>query len=304
MFTRNSCALILFIFISHSYVSGQQKLNKETRNYKWEAGLNFGHAAIKGDVRSLMPTPGWGVYVNRSFAEWFSLQAYYSGGIVIGMNFVPSYNFGKNTAWKSKYNGPVIIQQNGILFLVNSADGKSYPVNQANADIVYYNYRTAFNQLSLLSRFAVTIKSIKPQIGFYLLLGAGGMSYRSKVDALDANGLTYEPLFRSVYNNFGASRGKAKEILTDLFAGMDRVYETDAETNGKQGGINPVIQGGFGISFKLSERIKIGIEHLISTTNERLLDGQQWQEVPVGDAELTKKFDRLHFTSIGLSCSF
>lgn len=304
MFTRISCVLILFIFMSHSYVSAQQKLNRETRNYKWEAGINFGDAAIKGDVKSLMPSAGWAVYVNRSLAEWFSLQVYYSGGIAKGMNFVPSYNFGKNTAWRSKYNGPVIIQRNGILFLVNSADGNSYPANQANADIVYYNYRTSFNQLSLQSRFTVTIKSIKPQIGFYLLLGAGGMSYQSKVDALDANGLTYEPLFRSVYSNYGASRAKAREILTDLFAGMDRVYETDAETNGKQSEINPVFQGGFGITFKLSERIKIGIEHLITNTNERLLDGQQWQEIPFGDAVMTKKFDRLHFSSIGLSYSF
>jgi outer membrane protein OmpA-like peptidoglycan-associated protein len=56
-----------------------------------------------------------------------------------------------------------------------------------------------------------------------------------------------------------------------------------------------------GVAIKLSKRLNLAIEDRITVIKDDLLDGQQWQEHPTGDAALTSDFDSYNYATIGLN---
>lgn len=294
--------LLSVLILLFSPAVAQDNKNKNLKN-KWLAGISFGNASIKGEVTALFPQSGWGTYIQKPITKWFAVQLYYTGGIARGLNLMPAYNYGKNEAWSTRYNAPVIVQEpNGSERLRNSADGTPY--TSTSGDPVYYNYRTVFHQLSLQARFSYTIETIKPRIGFYALLGAGGLSYKTKVDALDGTGYKYAPLFRSINNTYQTGGMDKGIVLKELNASMDHTYETNAEADEQKKPITQVFQPGIGITIHLNNKIQIGLEYLVSFTNQTLLDGQRWNEKPIGDATIARYFDRFNYASLHLCYGF
>lgn len=297
------------------FLQNQYPFPAKPRN-QWEVGLSVGNVAISGDVNARIPQIGWGAHVRKAFGYIFSARLAYSGGIAKGMNWNPAYNYGKNTAWKSNYIAPINVQSppnSGNLRQLQSTNGfLPYPVGQLTGDPVYYNYRTVSHQLALQG--IITLNNIrfhKSKTGFviYGLGGIGGLIYESKVDALDASGLPYNALFRSVYNKYQVAHKNKGDILRDLRAGMDKKYETAAEGQNLRRPklfdmtFKPTVQVGVGVAFKLSKRFSVGVEEVLSWTNDDLLDGQRWQESSMGDAAMTRDFDTWHYTSVNLNYS-
>ncbi len=300
----------------NEFLQNQYPFPAKPRN-QWEIGLSVGNVAISGDVNAKLPQIGWGAHVRKAFGYIFSARLQYSGGIAKGMNFTPAYNYGKNTAWADKYNAPVNVRSNqfpggsvGTLYQISSKTG--LPFTDAMQDPVYYNYRTVSHQLSLQG--IVTLNNIrfhksKTNFVIYGIGGVGAMIYKTGVNALDENGNTYANLFRAVQSKYAYEHKNRSSILRDLRAGMDKSYETDAEGQGWRRPklfdmtLKPTVQAGVGVAFKLNKRLSLGIEEILTWTNDDLLDGQRWQEQAKGDASMTRDFDSWHYTSLSLNYS-
>jgi OmpA-OmpF porin, OOP family len=304
------------------FLQNQYPFPAKPRN-QWEIGISAGNIFISGDVNTRLPNWAWGAHVRKAFGYVFSTRLAYSGGIAKGMNWLPAYNYGKNPAWKDNYIAPINTQWRGSLSPTQTAGQLyqlqstnlflAYPTGARGGDPVFYNYKTNIHQLALQG--IITLNNIrfhKAKTGFliYGIAGVGAMGYETKVDAFDAAGRPYNALFNTVANNYSSNSYKNRnKVLRDLRAGMDRVYESNADGHQLRRPkafdltIKPSVQGGVGVAFKLSRRFSLGIEEVHSWTNDDLLDGQRWQEHSFGDAVMTRDFDTWHYTNVSLNYS-
>src|SRR5690349_44727 len=115
------------------FLNGTNNFPAKPRN-QWEVGVKVGAFTISGDVPAIFPTPGFGVHVRKAFGYVFSMRLEYMYGIGKGLSFLPSANFGKNTAWNQFYNSPGRP-------IVNPGQ----PASQT----IYYNYRAKVQDLAL-----------------------------------------------------------------------------------------------------------------------------------------------------------
>ena len=299
------------------FLKNQYAFPAKPRN-QWEIGISVGNVAVSGDVANRFPNIGWGVHIRKAMGYIFSARLSYSGGIARGMNWLPSFNYAKNTAWANNYVAPKNEQYTGAPF-PGWVSGTLYQVNSTNrnllfntgaADPVYHNYKTNIHQLALQG--IVTLNNVrfhKAKTGFllYAIGGVGAMVYDVNVNALDERGGTYAGLFREINKTYNDGYSDRRKLLRDLRAGMDNTYETpaDGESDRRPNLFNrtlkPTVMAGIGVTFKINKRLSIGIEEVHTWTNDDLLDGQRWQESPYGDAAMTRDFDTWHYTNVNLN---
>jgi outer membrane protein OmpA-like peptidoglycan-associated protein len=309
----------------NEFLQNQYPFPAKPRN-QWEVGISVGNVAISGDVNMRLPNIGWGAHVRKAMGYVFSARLAYSGGIAKGMNWLPSYNYARNPAFARNYIAPVNTLWQGApipggpgsipgqLYQLQSTNlFAAYPQSPNTGDPVFYNYRTTMHQVALQG--IVTLNNVrfhKAKTGFiiYAIGGVGGMVYDAKVDAFDASGNSYVTHFRTIQNKYNNNEYKNRnKVLRDLRAGMDRVYESDADGHQLRRPklfdmtFKPTVQAGFGVGFKLNKRWSLGIEEILTWTNDDLLDGQRWQETPFGDAAMTRDFDSWHYTNVNLNYS-
>ncbi len=270
---------------------------KKPRN-QMEIGISGGAFTVSSDVRAKFPTIGGAIHIRKALGYLFSLRLQYLYGIGKGLNFVQSTNFGHNPAW-SKYSGPV---RNGNGVLVSSN-------NTASFDKVFYNYKAKVQDLSLQGIFTINnIRFHKQKNGFLIYAGGGvgGTIYHTMINALDASGNPYKALFNSITPGVDQYKNR-KDVIDKLKAGMDDTYETEAQTAGGRRpkiGKNTFKPSGTilgGMAFKLGKRINLALEDRFTIIKDDLLDGQEWQEHPEGDAALTPDYDAYNYFSIGLN---
>jgi outer membrane protein OmpA-like peptidoglycan-associated protein len=267
------------------FMANEYAFPAKPRN-QWELGIKVGAFSIAGDVRSRFPGIGAALHVRKALGYVFSLRGELGFHTTKGLNFQPSINYTKNSAW-AEY--------------VDITGQPTQPV--------FYNYKSNIIDLSLQG--VVTLNNIrfhKAKTGFnlYLFAGIGGMIYDTKVDALDGN-TPYD--FSNIYNTYqatGFSYEDRKDIRSDLKDLLDGDYETEGETDNGQPEFlgepfKPVFNFGAGVQFKLSKKLSLGIEDKLSITKSDLLDGQQWQENGVAATAMTRDFDSYNFLSIGLN---
>lgn len=288
----------------------------------WEVGVKTGFMTVSGDVATqFLTAPNFGVHVRKSFGYLFSLRLEYINGSAKGLNWQPSENYFRNQAWsRNGYYGlyrentgllrPATIGANGNI--INAAPTKG-------RDLVYYNYKTKIQDLSLQGIFTVNnVRFHKQKTGIVLYGGAGvGLTaFNVMVNAKnDGQGGTgngdYAKLFKDVNDaqNLGLYQNR-KAIITALKAGMDDTYETEAESEISPATTRPFLGKNTlkpsgtvigGVAFKLGNRINLAIEDRWTFVKTDLLDGQQWQESARGDATMTRDFDSYNFLSIGLN---
>ncbi len=256
---------------------------------QWEIGVKGGVSSVAGDVRSIFPTGGFGIHVRKALGYVFSLRAEYTWNRARGLNFSPSAGYSRNSTWATSGYTP-------------------------GTDVVFYNYKTRIQDLSLQG--VVTLNNIrfhKAKTGFnlYAFGGIAGTIYNTYINAKDPNGNSYAGLFNSITPGTYSDR---KAIKKALKAGMDKTYETHAETDPLQPQLfhesfKPSIQLGIGMAFKLSNKFNLAIEERYSIIKSDLLDGQQWQEntfvnPPVVGTNVpaqTRDFDSYNFFSVGLN---
>ena len=275
-----------------------------------EFGISTGIANVSGDVSTkLFTAPNFGFTVRKAIGYLFSLRAEYINTEMKGLNWKGSEAFSKNSAW-GDYFAPVRTPSGAVVN--KNASGATNPTN----DIVYYNYKTKLQDLSLEG--IITLNNIrfhKAKTGFIIYGGAGiGASlFKTKVNAKDANGLPYRALFNSTFAKYASEPNlykKRKSILRELRNGMDNTYETDAQSTNSNGATTPGVGSKTikpsatvlaGVAFKLSKRVNLAIEDRFTTVKSRLLDGQQWQEQPVSDPAQVGQFQSYNYASARLN---
>ena len=248
----------------------------------WEVGLKGGMFNISGDVSSLI-SPGFGVHVRKAFGYVFSARLEYMYGIGKGLSWLQSSNYTLNPAWA-----------------LNGYDIATHPY-------VFYNYKTIVQDLSLEGVFSlnnIRFHKRKSGVNFYGFVGIGGMIYDAKVNAL--NGTTpYD--FTGINGGQNGTWKTRKDVRDELKDLMDDSYETPAENHGDRrpklfgNTFKPVGHVGFGVAFKLSNRLNLAIEDRFTFTNDDLLDGQQWAEQTPSAPVFTRNYDTYNFASIGLN---
>ncbi len=269
---------------------------------QWEVGVSTGIFTVSGDIPATVFTaPNFGVHVRKAFGYIFSLRLQYINTVGKGMSWLASNNYGKNTAWNTKYNAPV--RKTGT---PDRTVGTLDPTGTRLYEKVFYNYKTKVQDLGLQG--IVTLNNIrfhKQKTGI-VIYGGGGIGatlYQTKVNALNGTA-TYTSLFNSIAS--GSYSGR-KDVLKALKAGMDKTYETDAENHGSRRpkiGNNTLKPSGtvlMGVAFKLGKRINLAIEDRWTFIKDDLLDGQRWQEHAYGDAVMTRDFDSYNYASVGLN---
>ena len=263
----------------------------------WEIGISAGAFNVSGDVTGKFPTLGFSAHVRKALGYVFSLRLQYLNGVGKGQSWGASENYQKNTAW-SKYSAPD--SRGGTL--TTTIPGR-------NVDRIYYNYKNKTQDLSLQG--IVTLNNVrfhKAKSGWVVYIGAGvgATAYETKINTQKDDGTTYADLFNTIAANPLIYKDR-KDIRKAIEAGMDDSYETDAQNNGER---RPKLGNQTlrmsttvlaGIQFKLGKRINLALENRHTFVKDDLLDGQQWQEHPYGDAALTSNWDSYNYLSLGLN---
>ncbi|MDQ6756480.1 MAG: OmpA family protein [Bacteroidota bacterium] len=263
-----------------------------------EIGISGGMFSVSGDVPSQFPTPGGSIHIRKALGYVFSVRAQYTYGIAKGLSWIASGNFAKNPAW-SAYAAPFRTNSGP---LASTIPGRAFQT-------VFYNYRAQVQDLSLQG--IITLNNIrfhkqKSGIVIYGGVGFGMTAYHTMVNALDANGQPYTALFNSIPIS-SQTHDNRKAVLDALKNGMDDTYETEAQRPGIRRGVlgdNTIRPSGHfigGVAFKLSKRINLAFEEKYTVVKDDFIDGQIWQEHPIGDAALTPEFDSYNYASIGLN---
>ena len=263
----------------------------------WEVGVSGGLFNISGDVASVLPTFGFSAHVRKSLGYLFSLRVQYLYGTAKGLNWKASGNYAKNEAFSQYYSAPNI--------------SGSTTIPGQRPEVVYYNYKNKTQDLSIQGIFSLNNIKFHKQTSKWNLYGGAGIgfsAYETRINARnESTGSTYSALFTDLFTNVAYKYSNRNDIRKKLRDGMDNTYEEAAETYGerkpKMGSqtVNFATTGIVGISYRLAKRINISLEDRHTFVKDDLLDGQQWQEHPYGDAVLTANWDSYNYLSLGIN---
>jgi outer membrane protein OmpA-like peptidoglycan-associated protein len=238
-----------------------------------ELGISGGMFAISGDVASKLPTFGGAIHLRKALGYVFSLRLQYLYGTAKGLNWKPSIGYANNSVWRD----------NGY----------------AAPDLVYYNYKSTVQDLSLQG--IVTLNNIrfhKQKTGMVIYggLGIGATTYNTRVQVPE----TFSSVSGRTYSDRKDTRNALKDLLKDV---PYKDAENENATKPKLGDhpLRPTGTALAGIAFKLGKRVNLAIEDRFTFTKDDLLDGQRWQERPVADPVLTGDYDSYNYFSVGLN---
>jgi len=279
-----------------------------------EVGVSVGNMVISGDVDSKYPALGFEAHIRKAFGYIFSLRLQYVNGSPKGLNWQQSQNFGYNPAWvgpNGGHGGNLTAVQDYNAPLRSNAGPLTYTNPSAPyGGVVYYNYKTHMQDLSLQGLFTLNnIRFHKQKTSFSVYAGAGvGFSwYNVRVNALDANGNNYSKLFHDISNQYANIYQNKGAIIKALKAGMDNTYETAAQSDLNRhpklgdNSLRPSATLIAGVAYKLSTRVNIALEDRQTFVKSHLLDGQSWQEGAIGDPVLTSGNDSYNYLSLGIN---
>ncbi|HEY6502566.1 MAG TPA: hypothetical protein VIZ28_01205 [Chitinophagaceae bacterium] len=262
------------------FINGTSNFPAKPRN-QWEIGIKLGTMTVSSDIPAVFPTGAFGIQVRKALGYVFSLRLEYMNGTGTGLHYRWSENYGKNTPWVAA----------------------GYTPN--SPDFVFYNYKTKVQDLSIqgiINLNNIRFHTAKTKLSIYGIVGLGGSVYETKVNALDENDQPYP--FSSIPQGAFEDRKDTKKAIRDM---LDDSYESDAQNHGDRrpklfgGTFKPSGTVGAGLAFKLSNKINLAIEDRVVLLKDDLLDGQQWQEQPYGDAALTSDVDTYNYLTIGLN---
>jgi outer membrane protein OmpA-like peptidoglycan-associated protein len=194
-----------------------------------------------------------------------------------------------------------VVAPGGVTGIVSSKTGlASTPLEH-----VFYNYKTRVQDLSLQGVFTlnnVRFHKSKTGMNLYGFGGIGGTIYETRVNVLNGN---------QKYNFMALSSSSYRDRQAFLKNMRNNVLDDDFETLAEnQGDRRPKLFGqtfkpsatfGFGVAFKLNNRLNLAIEDRWTIVKDDLLDGQRWQENAWGDASLTRDYDSYNYMSVGLN---
>lgn len=272
-----------------------------------EFGISLGSIAVNGDIPSKVPSLGFEAHLRKAIGYTFSLRLQYTNATAYGMNWSANDNYQKDPAWLSAANGGNLGTKS-YNPIIRNGTGSITTLNGGAAQPIYQNYKAKIQDLSLQTIASLTnirFHKQKSSASLYAGAGLGFAFWNTKVNALDASGNTYASLFSSISGaNVYSTR---KDVLTALKDGMDNTYETQADQGGlrtaKSGGnlVKPSASVLLGIEVKLSKRVNLALEDRQTFVKSDLVDGQQYQAFPYGEAAKSGEYDSWNFLSLGLN---
>lgn len=279
---------------------------------QWEVGVKAGLFQISGDVPAQFLSPGFGFHVRKSLGYTVSARVEYMYGIGRGYSYREYRNFARNTAWgesiaspAQRYSAPRVLQittpAGTTVTYVSSKDGSA----TTPLEKIFYNYKAKvqdFTVQALLTINNIQFHKTNSSLTTYAIAGGGAAIYETRVNALNGDvKYNFNTLTQPAYKD---RQDFLKNLKNNI---LDGSFETPAESHGStrpQLGdktMRAVGTFGFGVAFKLNDRINLAIEDRWTITRDDLLDGQRWQEFAWGDASLTPDFDTYNYMTVGLN---
>ncbi len=262
----------------------------------WQIGLNLGVPQIMGDLRSEPfggahgPAFGVGLNIRKGLGYVTSIRLHGMYANAYGQEFIQG-PFDQNKTL------------NGV-FANNSIDDYSTGADYtSNVWVPNYKSTIMHGSLDLLVNLNnINFHQSNPKFLVYAFLGVGGFQYQTSYDALDANGNPYP--FNTILDGFGSQNTSEKERLDAIHGVLDGEYETQAEvanpaarTEGETRSTkvnNPSLSGGLGISYRVGDKLEIGLEQRATHYFDDLADGQRWDF----DKSYTAHYDLFEYTNL------
>ncbi|HLP19385.1 MAG TPA: OmpA family protein [Chitinophagales bacterium] len=300
-----------------SYLARQYAFPAKPKD-QWEIGVNFGVALLSGDVKPFVSLKGItqnigaGFTIRKALGYTISLRGGYNFMMMTGRNWEPDGNLAFNRALHGEYDARVNYWNNPNLVPANTE--KNLNMNK----LFFYNYRTYVHEAhfaAVLNLGNVRFHKERNICNFYLVAGVDGFLFRTKMDALDANGAVYD--FSSVHDLYvnpanqnpngpvvNERLDRRKQSLKLLNGILDGKYESDAEhennaTGFKQWQFIPAGTVGIGVQFHVAKFMSIGLEERMIFTGSDLLDGYRWQQDE--HSGFTRSNDNISYTAITLN---
>ena len=264
-----------------SYENNLSSYSPKKKN-NWSLGLKGGHSFISGDVT---PLPGWtaGIDIRKALGHVFSIRMDANAGQSWGQDWKRNGAYEYNPAWNGINNG----------------------VTYNDLDYVYQNHKTNYFDVGIQGVFSfnnIHFYKKETKLSVYGFAGIGIIAYKTSVDAVDENNLIYD--FGSIQQATALNQQREiRKMLRDL---MDQNYETLGDQQAFNYNLNdyvlkPNTMVGLGISYKVSRRVELSIEHNINFAFDDLLDGHRWREVTENVNITTNSLDVLNKTTFGIS---
>ncbi|MBL7764938.1 MAG: OmpA family protein [Chitinophagaceae bacterium] len=283
------------------FLNNQYDFPAKPRN-QWEVGVSIGQLNVSGDVRSksifnaakgAMPL-GFGLTVRKAWGYILSTRLQFVRGTASGFNYEESdRHYGHNT---------------------NHWNKAGYTMQE-----VYDNYKTSISELSLQAVASLNnlkFHTARAKASYYVLAGVGGMTYNTRVNALNgAAKYNFSTIDQGLNTTDRTPWDNRKEVNTRLKSLWDNTYETQAEYHVNRGSFASSTNTfrfcgtiGFGVQIKLSKMLSLQIEDKATWTGDDLVDGTRWEggteDLVTGNrvaGGMTRDMDNWNYFSVGLN---
>jgi OmpA-OmpF porin, OOP family len=211
---------------------------KPATPHQWEAGVGIGSALLYGDVQAI-PGIGASAHVRRAIDHIFSVRG--EGQMTRLTGLEP----------RATTVAVQPVAAAGILNKYYSATDKWFPNYQTTTYTGQLQLVISLNRF----RFSRTDSKWNP----YVYVGVGANLFDQKYNAL--NGST-KYAFNSINDNNTLGTTAARNaVKTAVKALLDGSYETSGSDGGTgRTKINPLASGGGGISYKLNNKVNVGLD--------------------------------------------
>jgi OmpA-OmpF porin, OOP family len=212
---------------------------KPATPHQWEVGVGLGTAVLYGDVQV---KPGFGIsgHIRRAVDHIFAIRG--EGQIT------------RLTGLEPRSSGAASIQPTAAAGVLNKyyATGKWFPNFQTTAFTGQAQLVISLNRF----RFSRTDSKFNP----YVYVGVGANIYNQNYNAL--NGTTkYNFNAINDVNTLNGGASTRTQVKKDVQALLDGTYETSGSDGGTgRTKINPLASGGGGISYKVNNKINVGVD--------------------------------------------
>jgi len=268
--------------LSQENLPAKKKIGISFTNVK--ANLRLGNLYINGDVRpELFDGFGVGVGIEKSITSLFRYRLSYLYGSTYGLELKPSGG--------SLHHEPKVFDGYGE----NNEWFYSYNTKYSCIDFAFL-----LNLTDLAPRFKKTKYTV------YAGAGLGLGTWDTKLNLKDENDLSYSNLrdltsfdLDNEYNTIAGRRA----IRDILLANYDDTYDTPAHKEigifrpGNETNVMVSYNLLFGISFRLTNKVALNLEHEFKLSRNDYLDGKSW----ITETDKSSDKDIFRFTSLGLS---
>lgn len=268
------------------YLDYRYAFPSKPRN-QWELTLKAGMSNIWGDVTSKTvfnaPKPmnalGFGLSLRKAMGYTFSWRLNYDFQNATGFDYRARY-----AATEKPWNG-----------IADYSGGQ-----------IYSNYNFRMHELSLQLVAAsnnIKFHKAKNTVSLHGFLGAGVMLHKTNIATEDANGNAFNFAGLSAISDVDERNSQYKEWLADAEYNYQYINGSGTGIKPREAFmgdyyLDPVINAGVGLQFKLGSRVSLQIEDKITWTGLDYLDGVKMD--PTIGAGLSPDKDVINHLSVGL----